>query len=65
MRQKLLLNFCVIYGTPCHAIDHLAFSLTHVTCVALHHIVVIRSSTSVTYRTLSHPSGHQVVYREC
>ena len=31
----------------------LFFSLTHVTYVTLHHIVVIRYNTSVTYRTLS------------
>ena len=40
-------------------------SLTHVICMALHHTVVIRYSTSVSYRTLCNASGHLVIYREC
>ena len=43
----------------------LFYSLTHITCMALHHTVVIRYSTSVTYRTICHTSGHLVIYREC
>ena len=43
----------------------LFFSLTHITCMALHHTVVIRYSTSVTYRTLTHASGHLVIYCKC
>ena len=41
------------------------FSLTHLTCMALHHTVVIRLNTSVTYQTLCDTSGHLVIYREC
>ena len=36
-----------------------------VTFMALHQTVVVRYSTSVTYRTLCHASGHLVIYREC
>ena len=43
----------------------LFFDLTHVTCVALYHIVVTRYSTSVTYGTLCRVSGHMIIYREC
>ena len=43
----------------------LFFRVIHVTCMALHHTVVIRHSTSVTYGTLCHSSGHLVIYREC
>ena len=43
----------------------LFFSLTHVTCMTLHHTVVIMYSTSVTYGTLYHSRGHLVIYREC
>ena len=43
----------------------LSFILTHVTCMALHHTVVIRCNTSATYRTLYHASGHLVICCEC
>ena len=44
---------------------NLFFSLTHVTFMTLQHKVFIRYSTSVTYETLCHSSGHLVIYREC
>ena len=43
----------------------LFFSLTHVTYVTLHHTVVIRYNTSVTYRASCHVSGYLVIYSEC
>ena len=43
----------------------LFFSLTHVSWIALHHTVVIRYSTSVTYWVLCHASVHLMIYREC
>ena len=56
-------KLCVTYKTPCRASGYLVFSLTHVTCMTLHPIVVIPLSTSVTYGTLCHASGHLVIYR--
>ena len=41
------------------------FSLTHVTCMGLHHTAVIRYSTSVTSGRLCHASGQLAIYREC
>ena len=49
VKKDFLENLCVTYGTPRRASGHLLFSLTHVTCMALHHTVVIRLNTSVTY----------------
>ena len=43
----------------------LFFSLTHVTYVTLHHTVVIRHSTSISYGTLYRASGHLVIYSDC
>ena len=43
----------------------LFLSLTHVTYVTLHHTVVIKYNSSVTYRTLCHVSGHLVIDCEC
>ena len=43
----------------------LFFNLTHVTYVTRHHPVVIRYSTSVTYRTLCHASDHLLIYCGC
>ena len=50
------------YATP---VVTLFFSLTHVNCMALHHTVVIRYSTSLTHRALCHASSHLVIYRKC
>ena len=38
---------------------------THVTCMALHHTVVICYSTSITYWTPCHASRHLVIYPKC
>ena len=57
-------KLCVSYETPCRASGLLVFSLTHVTCIALHHTVVIRYSTSGAYGTLCHVSDHLVIYSE-
>ena len=43
----------------------LFFKLTHVTYLKLHHTVVIRYRTSVTYRTLYYAGGHLVISCEC
>ena len=42
----------------------LFFSLTHATCMALYHTVVLRYSTSATYRILCYASGQLVIYCE-
>ena len=64
IRQKLLFGKTVIYERPCRTSGDLVFSLTHVTCMALH-TVVIRYSTSVTWGMLRYASGHLVIYHEC
>ena len=43
----------------------LFFSLAYVNRMTLRHTLVIRYSTSVTYRTVFHASGHLVVYGVC
>ena len=58
-------KLCVTLLTPCGTSGHLGFIVTHVTCMALQHTVLIRYSTSVTYRTLCQASGHLVIYHEC
>ena len=60
-KNSFLEKLCVTYAL----VVTLFFSLTHVTCMALHHTVVIRINNSVTYRTLCNASGHLVIYREC
>ena len=44
--------------SPCYLALPMFFSL-------IHHTVVIRCSTSVSYGTLCHASGHLVIYHEC
>ena len=58
-------NSVLLTGHHATPVVTLFFSLTHVTCTALHHTVVISCSTGVTYRTLRHASGHLVIYWEC
>ena len=58
-------NSVLLTGHHTAPVVTLFFSLTHVTCMALHHTLVIRCSTSVTYRTLCHASGDLVIYHEC
>ena len=55
-------NSVLIMGHHDASVFTLFFSLTYVTCIGLHPTVVIRYSTSVTYRTLCHVSGHLVIY---
>ena len=58
-------NSVLLTGHHAAPVVTLFFSLTHVTCMALHHTMVIRYSTSITYGTLCHANGHLVIYREC
>ena len=58
-------KLCVLTRNHAAPVVTLFSSLTHVICMALHHTVVIRYSTSVSYRTLCNASGHLVIYREC
>ena len=55
----------LLLGHHVETVVTLIFSLTHVTCIALHQTVVIRYSTTVAYGTLCHASGHLVIYRQC
>ena len=43
----------------------LFFSLAYVNRMTLRHTLVIRYSTSLTYRRVFHASGHLVIYRLC
>ena len=58
-------NSVLLTGYHAAPVVTLFFSHAHVTCMALHHTVVIRYSPSVIYRTLYHASGHLVLYGEC
>ena len=58
-------NSVLLTGHHATPVVTLFFGLAHVTCMALHHTVVISYSTSVTYRTLCHASGHLLIYCEC
>ena len=66
VRQKLFLReTLLLMGHHAAPVVTLLFSLTHVTCMALHYTVVIRYITSVTYKMLCHASGHLVINCEC
>ena len=65
MKAPFRRNSALRMGHHAVPVVTLFFSLTHVTCMALHYTAVIRHSTSVTYGTLCHASGHLVIYREC
>ena len=58
-------KLCVTYRNHATTVVTLFFSLTHVTCTAVNHTLVIKCSTSVTHRTLCHSSDHLGIYHEC
>ena len=58
-------NSVLLTGYHAAPVVTLSFSHAHVTCMALHHTVVISYSPSVINRTLYHASGHLVLYSEC